>query len=76
MFQIPASLRTLNSLQSLDLSFNQIPSLVPEGDGAILPLPLLWRLNMASNHLEGVHKEAFKELVSLQILDLSNNNVR
>ena len=69
LLNVPKSLRFLRNLKSIDLSKNFISDL--EG----IPLPQLWRLNLSKNKIGNVSATALKELISLQILDLSNNKI-
>ena len=69
LLTVPKSLRFLRNLKSIDLSKNFISDL--EG----IPLPQLWRLNLSKNKIGNVSATALKELISLQILDLSNNKI-
>jgi len=69
LLNVPKSLRFLRNLKSIDLSRNFISDL--QG----IPLPQLWRLNLSKNKIGNVSATALKELISLQILDLSNNNI-
>ena len=66
-------MKSLSSVQSLDLSNNQITKL--PGDSR-LDLQTLWRLNLAWNEIDRVEARVFNQMHALQILDLSNNKIR
>ncbi|XP_004765008.1 leucine-rich repeat-containing protein 66 [Mustela putorius furo] len=67
---IPKGLRNLKSLQSLDLSFNEITQIGPSD---LRNCPRLENLYLKSNKIFRIHPEAFKDLKKLQVVDLSNN---
>jgi len=67
---IPSSVFQLKSLQTLDLSFNQLSELPKE----IAELKSLQKLYLSSNQLSELPKE-IAELKSLHVLDLSSNQL-
>ena len=67
--RIPKSLRFLRNLKSLDLSHNLITDLED------LSLSQLWRLDLSGNKISNISGKALQELISLQILDLSDNKI-
>ena len=69
LVEIPKSLRFLKNLKSLDLSHNLIRNLVD------LSLSQLFRLDLSWNKIENITVAALQHLISLQILDLSNNKI-
>ena len=69
---LPKALKSLASLQTLDVSEN----LVRDADQDTLGLLIsLWRLQMNGNLLTHIPKGTFDNLASLQILDLSRNKI-
>ncbi|XP_069313097.1 leucine-rich repeat-containing protein 66 [Eulemur rufifrons] len=66
----PKGLWKLKSLQSLDLSFNEILQIGWSDFHKCLQLEKLY---LKSNKIFKIHPEAFKDLKKLQIVDLSNN---
>ena len=69
----PSALSSLRKLQTLDLSNNQISSIV---DASFLKMNSLWRLQLNGNALKNVTVGLFKNMKSLQILDLSYNTIQ
>ena len=70
MYKIPDALSSLNKLQTLDLGWNQISSLQ-----SLDNMEQLWRLQIPNNLISEIPAEFFTKLVSLQVLDLSNNRL-
>lgn len=70
MYKIPDALSSLNKLQTLDLGWNQISSL-----HSLDNMEQLWRLQIPNNLIAEIPAEFFTKLVSLQVLDLSNNRL-
>ncbi len=68
--QVPASLASLEVLQTLDLSHNEITSL---SGSPILRAENLWRLQLSGNRLSEVGTGLLGGLRALQVLDLSSN---
>ena len=68
----PEALKSLNQLQTIDLSDNLITSVV---GASFLKMSNLWRLQLNNNKLTNVSVGQFKEMKSLQILDLSANKI-
>ncbi|XP_057582070.1 leucine-rich repeat-containing protein 66 isoform X2 [Hippopotamus amphibius kiboko] len=67
---IPKGLWKLKSLQSLDLSFNEITQIGLSDFHNCLQLENLY---LKSNKIFRIHPEAFKDLKKLQVVDLSSN---
>ena len=69
----PEALKSLDVLQTIDLSDNSIQNVI---GASFLKMQNLWRLQLNSNKLTNVTKGLFKEMKSLQILDLSANKIK
>nr|GMC92492.1 probable LRR receptor-like serine/threonine-protein kinase At3g47570 [Ipomoea batatas] len=77
---IPSEIGLLGNLQYLDLSENQLGGTIPSSWGSTLPstigaLSSLIELNINHNLFHGVIPPSFTSLKSLEILDLSCNNL-
>ncbi|XP_037685714.1 leucine-rich repeat-containing protein 66 isoform X2 [Choloepus didactylus] len=68
----PKGLWTLKSLQSLDLSFNEISQVGLTDFHNCIQLENLY---LKSNKIFRIHPEAFKDLKKLQVVDLSSNSL-
>lgn len=64
-FFLLTGLRNLKSLQSLDLSFNEITQIGPSD---LRNCPRLENLYLKSNKIFRIHPEAFKDLKKLQVI--------
>ena len=72
LFTLPACVRHLTRLQTLDVSNNFISDI---GKQDLDPVANLWRLQMHGNLLLNISSQVFSALRLLQILDLSNNRI-
>ena len=72
LFSLPAGVKYLTGLQTLDMSNNFISDISKESLDA---MSSLWRLQMHGNLLLNISRQIFSSLRSLQILDLSSNRI-
>ncbi|XP_032687534.1 toll-like receptor Tollo isoform X2 [Odontomachus brunneus] len=71
--EIPAAVRVLRSLKTLDLGNNHVSKVDNE---SFAGLNELYGLRLVDNKLENVSREAFASLPALQVLNLANNLIR
>lgn len=71
--EIPAALKNIQSLKTLDLGTNQIYEIQP---GSLSALSQLVGLRLTENNITKVSKGVFDQLNELQIINLSNNKIQ
>lgn len=71
--EVPAAVRILKSLKTLDLGNNHMSRIDNE---SFAGLNELYGLRLVDNKLENVSREAFASLPALQVLNLANNFIR
>ena len=74
---VPDSLKYLTNLQTLDLGENGISSISGEPGlpGVFTGMTGLWRLQLHGNSISNISHAVFSTLATLQILDVSRNNI-
>lgn len=71
--QVPETIQYLRYLSSLDLSQNQIHDIT--NASYLSNCRLLFNLNLESNSLENITRDAFSDLPALKVLNLANNKI-
>lgn len=72
--QVPETVQHLRYLSSLDLSQNLIHDIT--NASYLSNCHLLFNLNLESNLLENITRDAFSDLPALKVLNLANNRIR
>jgi Leucine-rich repeat (LRR) protein len=71
LLSLPTSINNLVNLNILSISNNQIAGSIP----SLSKLIHLQRLDLSNNKLSSISSSLLHDMISLEILDLSNNNI-